>query len=131
MLWPVVAGLDEGLGYTGCSAGISSLGEVAPDSSRRDFSDEIWQPGLRLFPGVTFGPHWDMLDTYLPGLRSIISEAIPDDQTLFAVDERTAAVGNGSTWSVIGLGKVHVRRAGEWQAWGAGETFTAPLLEPA
>ena len=124
----IVAGLDRGLGYAGCSAGIAALGELAPDSSRRDFSDDIWQPGLELFPTVHFGPHWDMLDTYIPGLRAIIEAAVPGDRPLFAVDERTAAVGDGTEWSVIGLGKAHLRLDGQWQEWAAGESFQAALL---
>ncbi len=124
----VLAGLERGLGYAGCSAGIAALGELAPDSSRRDFSDDIWQPGLELFPKVHFGPHWDMLDTYIPGLQAIIVAAVPEDRPLFAVDERTAAVGDGTDWSVLGLGKVHLRLHGQWHEWAAGESFEAPLL---
>ena len=125
----VVAGIGQGLGYTGCSAGISCLGEWAPDSARRNFDDDIWQPGLRLFPNVSFGPHWDMLNTYIPGLRSIIEAAVPPDSRLLAVDERTAAVGDGSSWTVLGLGKVHLREHGKWREWSAGESFKGNLLD--
>jgi len=123
----IVARLDQGLGYAGCSAGISALGETAPDSSRGDFSEDVWQPGLRLFPGVSFGPHWDMVDTYIPGLRKIISDSVPPETTLFAVDEHTAACGDGTEWTVIGLGKVHLREQGEWREWAASESFDARL----
>jgi cyanophycinase-like exopeptidase len=123
----VVSRLDQGLGYAGCSAGISSLGQAAPDSSRRSFSKEVWQPGLRLFPGVSFGPHWDMTDTYMPGLRQIIEDAVPPEITLFAVDERTAACGDGTEWTVVGLGKAHIREQREWREWAAGESFDVDL----
>jgi cyanophycinase len=124
----VVARIDQGLGYAGCSAGISCLGDLAPDSAVRDFSEDVWHRGLRLFPGVSFGPHWDMLESYVPGLQRIIEDALPTGAFLFAVDERTAAVGDGRDWSVIGLGKVHLRRGTEWSEWSAGESFGAELL---
>jgi cyanophycinase-like exopeptidase len=124
----VVAGIDQGLGYAGCSAGISCLGDLAPDSAVRDFSQDVWHRGLRLFPGVSFGPHWDMIDSYVPGLRRIIEDALPRGSLLFAVDERTAAVGDGRTWTVMGLGKVHLRQDGEWREWASGESFQAELL---
>ena len=50
--------LQDGLAYAGCSAGVASLGEVAPDSSARSLRDEeLWRPGLRMFPKVYFGKH--------------------------------------------------------------------------
>ena len=126
--WAAVrTGIDAGLGYAGCSAGIASLGEVAPDSARGDLDDDIWQPGLRLFPNVQFGPHWDMLDAFVPGLRAIIEANVPMDQVLFAVDERTAAVGDGAGWTVKGLGSVHLREDGTWRAWSHGESFATSI----
>jgi cyanophycinase-like exopeptidase len=122
-------GIERGLGYVGCSAGVACLGVLAIDSSRRDFSEDIWKPGLRLFPKVFFGPHWDMLDSYVPGLQALIADAVPPDSKLFAIDERTAAVGDGIDWSALGLGKVHLLDAGDWRQWAAGESFSAPLLD--
>jgi len=123
----LVDGIDQGLGYTGCSAGISALGELAPDSSVRDFTQDIWRLGLGLFPKVVFGPHWDMLDTYIPGLQTLFAAAVPPDHRLFAVDERTAAVGDGTEWSVIGLGKARLHDRGEWREWGPGDSFSIRL----
>jgi cyanophycinase-like exopeptidase len=121
--------IDQGLGYAGCSAGIACLGEVAPDSARSDVDDDIWQPGLRLFPNVHFGPHWDMLDAFVPGLRGVIEGNVPRHQTLFAVDERTAAVGDGTAWTVKGLGSVRLRQNGTWREWSDGESFAAPITD--
>lgn len=123
--------IERGLGYAGCSAGVAVLGERAIDSSSREFTAGMWKPGLRLFRKVEFGPHWDMLESYVPGLQRMIAQAVPRDSRLFALDERTAAVGDGGEWSVIGLGKVHHMEAGEWHDWAGGESFALPLLEPA
>ena len=124
--------MNRGLAYAGCSAGIACLGESALDSAARSFGDGwLHRPGLRLFPNTTLGPHWDAIDRYVPGLRERLVSAIPSGGSLFAVDERTAAVGDGATWTVIGSGSAHVYASGEWQDAAAGETLTAPLLETA
>jgi cyanophycinase-like exopeptidase len=81
-----------------------------------------------LFPGVQFGPHWDALDTYVPGLQAMFAAAVPVDQILVAIDENTALVGDGSNWQVIGVGAASIRRGGEWRTFRSGRSFTEPLL---
>jgi cyanophycinase-like exopeptidase len=124
----LLTAMARGMAYTGCSAGIACLGEVAPDSAVRDFaSKEIWKPGLRLFPRTQLGPHWDALDTYLPGLRRMIVSAVPDEWRLVGVDENTAMVGDGTQWQVLGSGAVHLWENGEWHDVAAGASFTRPF----
>jgi cyanophycinase len=128
--WDAVVGrLDHGLAYAGCSAGIACLGEVAPDSSATDpLEANIWRPGLGLFPRTYFGPHWDALDVYVPGLRAAFLDSVPDDCRLLAIDERTAAVGDGRIWRVFGRGSVRVLDGGAWSEHASGEGFEADLL---
>jgi cyanophycinase len=127
-LWAAIVGeLGRGMAYAGCSAGIACLGEVAPDSAADPAGGRVLQPGLRLFPKTFLGPHWDALDRFVPGLRAFIEASVPLEDTLLAVDERTAAVGDGSAWSVLGAGAVSVRRDGMWQTFGAGSSFDATL----
>jgi cyanophycinase-like exopeptidase len=124
--------MNRGLAYAGCSAGIACLGESALNSAARSFDDGwLGRPGLRLFPNTTLGPHWDAIDRYVPGLRERLVLAVPSGGKLFAVDERTAAVGDGATWTVMGSGSAHCYTEGEWQDAAAGQTLTAPLLETA
>jgi cyanophycinase-like exopeptidase len=124
----LLSAMARGMAYAGCSAGIACLGEVAPDSAVRDFaSKEIWKPGLRLFPRTQFGPHWDALDTYLPGIRRIIVSSVPAGWRLVAIDENTAMVGDGTQWHVAGAGGVHLWEDGEWRDFAAGEAFTQPF----
>jgi cyanophycinase len=124
----VLDGLDTGKAYTGCSAGIAALGEVAPDSTSNDpTSAHFWRPGLGLFPGLYFGPHWDALDVYVPGLRAMILASVPKDARMLAIDERTAVVGDGTEWSVMGAGAAHILEGGEWREYPTGSSFTAPL----
>ena len=80
-----------------------------------------------MFHGVWFGPHWDALDGFVPGLSDFIVSSVPRGDTLFAIDERTAAVGDGADWSVVGVAGVHVYRDGEWAHHPSGSTFTFDL----
>jgi hypothetical protein len=123
----VVAELDRGLSFGGCSAGIACLGQVAPDSAATRFGDDMWKPGLELFPGVVFGPHWDMLDTYIPGLRDVIVQGVPEGSRLLAVDECTAVLGDGQRWRVQGSGTASLYDAGTWERFGPGAAFEAEL----
>jgi cyanophycinase len=118
--------MGEGFAYGGCSAGISCLGELAPDSASIG-SQDMWRPGLKLFPRVVLGPHWDALNTYVPGLRDVFLASLPPGFRLLAVDERTAAVGGGTDWHVVGMGSVHLVSDGEWQDFPAGSEFQAQL----
>ncbi len=109
----LVEELDRGLAYAGCSAGVACLGEMAPDNTEPGLSDRAWTSALRLFPGTLFGPHWDMLDTYVPGAREWFLAQVPDGWWLVGIDENTAMVGDGETWQVVGMGSVSLFNGGE------------------
>src|SRR5205807_3702018 len=67
--------------------------------------------------------HWDMLESYIPGLQRFILEKVPKESLFIGLDERTAMAGDGEEWQVFGLAGVHVRRGGEWIEFKAGDTF--------
>jgi cyanophycinase len=128
-LWrAILDGLDRGMGYIGCSAGMASLGRKAPDSSADSFSPEQWQQGLELFPRAWLGPHWDMLDRYAPGLVAHMTSTVPGDELLVGVDEQTAMVGDGDRWHVIGRGSVHVRVGESWERHSSPGSLALPLF---
>ena len=130
-LWKaVLAGLDRGMGYVGCSAGMASLGRKAPDSTVDELSPALWADGLRLFPHTWFGPHWDRLDNYAPGLTAHFDASVPLDDLLVGVDEQTAIVGDGEHWQVVGIGGAYVRETGTWRHLKTGERFVVDLLGP-
>jgi peptidase E len=121
--------MDRGLAYAGCSAGVACLGELAVDNTIHDFtSSEPWRPALRLFPNVYFGPHWDALDRYVPGLQSLFVSAVPPGSPLLGIDELTALVGDGTDWSVIGAGVASLIQDGDQRTFAAGASFHLPLL---
>lgn len=118
--------MERGLAYVGCSAGVACLGDVVPDSAVLDFSSaDMWKPGLGFFPNLFLGPHWDAMNTYMPGLQDLFVGAIPPGDRLLAIDERTAVVGNGTEWRVMGNGGASLLDDGSWLSFRSGQTFAA------
>ena len=111
----IVAAVDGGAVLAGCSAGACFVGEMAPDPSGSVMAREkSWYvTGLRMLPGLSFGPHWDMLDTWEPGITDFIVSNTPADQRLVAIDEDTAMLGDGTDWTVLGNGEISIYQAGE------------------
>ncbi|MEO8105983.1 MAG: Type 1 glutamine amidotransferase-like domain-containing protein [Actinomycetes bacterium] len=127
-LWrSVLDGLDRGMGYIGCSAGMACLGRRAPDSSADSFSPEQWGQGLEVFPHAWLGPHWDMLDRFAPGIVDQLVRLVPADELLVGVDEQTAMVGDGDSWEVMGRGGVHVRSGDIWERYSASQEILISL----
>jgi cyanophycinase len=122
--------LAEGAAYAGCSAGAVAIGDLALDSSHEEMSPSVWRPGLSLMPGVCIGPHWDALDSYIPGLQDFFIRSVPATATLLTIDESTAVVADGETWSVVGSGRAQVRRDGAWLEFPAGTSFSRSVLSP-
>lgn len=120
--------MREGLAYGGCSAGVACLTDVVPDSDVDPFGPDLLKPGLGLFDGCTFAPHWDALDSYVPGLTERIVDLIPPGRRLIGLDEHTAMLGDGRRWSVLGRGKVRPGLNGEWEEHPAGDSFELDLL---
>lgn len=111
----LVAAVDAGAVLAGCSAGACFVGETAPDPSGSVVGREkSWYvAGLRLLPGLSFGPHWDALDSWEPGITDFIISNTPAGQRLVAIDEDTAMIGDGTDWTVLGNGAISVFRSGE------------------
>ncbi len=118
--------VEDGLAYAGCSAGVACLTEVTYDSDVQDF-DSVWAPGLGYLRNVLFGPHWDIVDSWIPGATDFIVGSVRPGQTFIGIDEDTAMVGNGRDWTVMGRSRVHLLRDGEWGRHRAGETFELEL----
>jgi cyanophycinase-like exopeptidase len=107
---------------------MAALGRRAPDSTVSEFSPELWADGLRLFPRTWFGPHWNMLDHYIPGLVAHIAATVPSEDLLIGVDEQTGLVGDGERWQVIGESAAHVRDGDGWAHYSGGESVMVNAL---
>lgn len=128
----VLTEMDRGMAYAGCSGGVACLGQAAIDSTILEFdSPDLWKEGLGLFPNTYFGVHWDALDRYVPGLQAMFVSAVPAGSVLLGIDERTAVVGDGVDWSVIGAGDASLIQDEDHQSFADGASFRAALLAPA
>jgi cyanophycinase len=122
----LVARLRDGLPYGGCSAGVACLTETTYDSDTDDV-DRLWKPGIGLVRSALFGPHWDIVDTWLPGASDFIVGSVTDGQVFVGLDEETAMVGDGRSWEVVGRQGVHVLHQGAWTTHRAGDAFELDL----
>jgi cyanophycinase len=122
----ILEGLARGMGYAGCSAGVACLTETTFDSDADDLAS-IFRPGLGLVRSTVFGPHWDIVDTWVPGASAFIVSSVPDGGVVVGIDEDTAMLGDGDRWEVRGRGGVHVHRDGTAATHAAGETFELAL----
>ena len=120
------AAIVDGLPYAGCSAGVACLTEVTFDSDSQDL-DSVWAPGINYVRNTLFAPHWDIVDTWIPGATEFIAGSVKPGQTFIALDEETAMMGDGRSWQVTGTAKIHVLRGGEWTRYADGDAFELPL----
>jgi len=116
----------EGLPYAGCSAGVACLTEMTFDSDTQEF-DSVWAPGLGYVREALFGPHWDIVDTWIPGATEFIVGSVRPGLAFVGLDEDTAMVGDGRVWEVIGRAKIHVMRDGAWATYAEGDAFELEL----
>lgn len=124
----IVARLDDGLAFAGCSAGAAFLTDRTFDSAEVEL-ERLFKPGIGFAAaGVVVAPHWDIVETWVPGAQALIASAVPPGGTLVAIDENTGVVGDGTTWTVVGAARTHVRRDGAWEHASAGATLRVPLL---
>ena len=119
--------LDEGMAYAGCSAGVACLNEKTFDSTSDSF-ETVFKPGLSVMPRSVFGPHWDMVDTWIPGAADFIVSSVPDGYVFVGLDEDTAMLGDGRSWEVVGRSGIHVRSGDAWSTYREGDRFELELL---
>jgi cyanophycinase len=123
----LVERLRDGLPFAGCSAGVAFLTERTYDTAVAQLADELWKPGVGEITGFVFAPHWDTADGWVPGMTAFIAASLRPGETLIAIDENTAMMGDGVDWRVVGLGGVHVLDRGAWQRHAAGGSFVQDL----
>lgn len=120
--------LIRGMGYAGCSAGVACLTETTFDSDTLSFED-VYKPGLGLIPRTVFAPHWDIVDSWIPGARDFILGSVPDGYVFVGLDEDTAMLGDGASWKVAGKSGIHVREGDHWETYRDGDRFELALLK--
>src|SRR5207249_228304 len=55
-----------------------------------------------------------------------LGREVPTDETVIAIDDRTALIGDGDLWQVKGAGQVQIRIGDVWNTYGDGAAFLLP-----
>jgi cyanophycinase len=121
LLAAILRAMDRGAVWAGCSAGA-----MVVSRAREGGRGSSWLSGLGLVPHVSFGVHWDRASK-IPGLAWWMTSRVPDDTWFVGIDERTAIVGDGSSWEVFGRGGVEVRGPHVRTRYAAGKRFETPM----
>lgn len=100
----ILRALTRGASLATTSAGIMCLGPTVPllDPSTEEVTG--WAPGLGVFPNAAIASHWAS-QAYQEALQAYHRL---EERPICAVEEHTAAVGDGMHWSVFGEGAVHL-----------------------
>ncbi len=114
--------MDRGAVYAGCSAGAMIASRERNAGGRLGTS---WLFGLGLVPNVSFGVHWDRA-ARIPGAQWWMTSRLPDDTWFVGIDERTAILGDGRSWTVFGVGRVTLRGPTDDRTLRAGDRFETP-----
>jgi len=120
LLGAILRAMDRGAVWAGCSAGAMVVSR-SKDGSR----GSSYLFGLGLIPHVSFGVHWDRA-AKIPGLAWWMTSRIPDDTWFIGIDEKTAIVGDGTSWEVFGHREVEVRGPDQRTKFAAGQRFETP-----
>jgi cyanophycinase-like exopeptidase len=113
--------LDAGAVFAGCSAG-AMVASRRPDARPR--FGAAWVSGLGLIEHGSFGAHWDKV-RFIPGMRPFLRSRARGGW-FAGLDERTAILGDGRTWTVYGVGTVQLRLDGSTRTLRRGERFVTP-----
>jgi cyanophycinase len=126
----MIQGMDRGLVFAGCSAGAMVAASLPSgrDPGQPLRWDRRWgvsrTSGLGLLPGVTVGVHWNQIPGWIPGLRSHLTKCVPVGSWFLGIENRTAVVGDGSEWTVMGERSAHLRRDNVLTTYRTEERFT-------
>ena len=118
LLAAILREMDRGAVWAGCSAGA-----MVASRSKGGNRGSSYLFGLGLVPHVSFGVHWDRA-AKIPGLAWWMTSRVPDDTWFVGIDERTAIVGDGTSWEVFGRREVEVRGPDRRTRYRAGDRFT-------
>jgi cyanophycinase-like exopeptidase len=127
LLATILAAMARGAVWAGCSAGAMVVSRERNAGGRPGTS---WLFGLGLVPNVSFGVHWDRA-ARIPGAQWWMTSRLPEDSWFVGIDERTAILGDGSTWTVHGTGSVTVRGPEARGTHRAADRFTTAAMPQA
>ena len=106
LLWEAVrTAWEHGAALAGCSAGAIALTSWVPDI-RHPLREA--DAGLGVVPKLRVIPHFDRFVGWMPDLVGRYLARSPEDVTVLGIDEDTALVQDGTTWTVHGRQSVWI-----------------------
>lgn len=118
-----VAAWHDGAALAGCSAGAMALTSWVPDLRHPARQPEA---GLGVVPGVRVIPHFDRFVRWMPDLATRYLLRAPEGTAVVGVDEDTAVVWDGSSWTVQGRQAAWLLTATGRQRHDAGDPVEMP-----
>lgn len=114
---------QAGAALAGCSAGAIALTSWVPHLRNPLRAPD---PGLDVVPHVRVIPHFDKFLGWMPDLLDRFLAKAPPGVTVLGIDEDTALVGEGETWTVHGEQSVWVIGKDGRMGYAAGEVVPLP-----
>jgi cyanophycinase len=102
----------------GCSAGAMVLGGALLTPRLRLGRPWLFEDAFGLVPGSVILPHYDAMPAWIGAL---VRRSLPPSFTLLGIDEHTALISGGDSWTVHGRAGVEVSYAGKQQRYHSGE----------
>jgi cyanophycinase len=96
----VLAAWRGGAALAGCSAGAMALTSWVPDLRHPTRAAD---PGLGVLPLLRVVPHFDRIPRWMPDVVSRYLVRAPDGTAVLGVDEETAVLWDGESWTVRGV----------------------------
>ena len=128
----IVDAWRAGAALAGSSAGAMAFGEWTLIRGRMPGDDQRqYRPALGLVPGVAVLPHFETFGHRW--VESARAAAPRDDVVLLGIDERSAAVWHGGTWTAYGPGTVTVMQGSDPRSFPSGsdiEGIPDPAVAP-
>ncbi len=95
----VLAAWRGGAALAGCSAGAMALTSWVPDLRHPTRAAD---PGLGVVPQLRVIPHFDRIPRWMPDVVSRYLVRAPEGTAVLGVDEETAVLWDGESWTVRG-----------------------------
>jgi cyanophycinase len=116
----------RGAVLAGCSAGAMMLGQHVPDVRSPDLT--LYR-AFNVIPNALIMPHFDLIESFRPGLTALLQSQLQDGQYGLGIDEHTALVGYarvGEAWTVLGASAVSLISRERITVYPAGQTLILP-----
>jgi cyanophycinase len=125
-VWHAIAtAWRRGAALAGSSAGAMALGEwTLIRKAYPGHAERRCKPALDLVPRVAVAPHFETFGHRW--VESVLAEPPAEDLVIVGVDERSAAVWNGLTWTAHGPGSITVVSSRERDVYAPGTPVQLP-----